>query len=210
MPVALVCPFPTSVRRRVTFVVPMVPRTVSYPCSACSTILPDMSIREVESVREALLLIWNHGMPMSMPFWIYVKIMEMKTNAPVICFMPSGSPICSWNASRPMVNGRSCVPMNVQDWMIATEMNSMHFIQSMRRRGRDGRRSRRRVYGLPFWIRRWRRERHTCCSRIIATINRIRRIWVRSSVPICVRRLWSIRHRMRLRFVTWPVLVCLN
>ena len=134
----------------------------------------------------------------------------MKTNAQGIYCMHSGSLICSWNVCRWMENGHWCVPMNVQAWTIVMGMNSMRFIPGMRRREREVRRSRCRVYGLPFWIHRWRRVQPYMLFKDHCNKNPIRRIWEPSSVPTSVRRLWSIRHRMRLRFVILIVLVYRN
>mmetsp|Transcript_2607 Transcript_2607/g.5610 ORF Transcript_2607/g.5610 Transcript_2607/m.5610 type:complete len:214 (-) Transcript_2607:1146-1787(-) len=184
----------------------MVRPMVLCPCCGCSTTRPGMWIRGEARGRVRL----PRTLSLGMPFWTCVRTMVMRWNAPAICSMRFGSLIFSWNVCNRMETGRSCVPMSARGSIRAGEMSSRPYMKSTRRRVGVAKLSRRSSFGLPFWIRRWRRGRHTCCTRITATPSPIRRIWVPSSAPTSVPKLSSTRLRMRLRYATLPPSVCPN
>jgi hypothetical protein len=121
-----------------------------------------------------------------LPFWIFAKIMVTKPNVLVIYSMLSGFPACLWNMLGIMPNRVSCAPMNVLDLWMSIEKNFVHSTNNKARLATSPSRQPQKLFGLPFWIGKWKWGLPTCCFRIIALPNPINRILEPSSAPICL------------------------
>ena len=199
----LVCLFTTSALLVLTLKELTEPLTVSFQCSAYSTILHVTLTKVVVSAKDLSLFISNHGMPMSSIFLTSRKTTVKKSNVLATFSMRSGFQTYSWSVSKKMANGPSCVHTNVRVFLIHTAQNSKHFIPNTSKKEKDAKPSKHKIFGLKSLSLKLRRVHHTCCIKMLQTPNLINRTLVRSSLQTFVQKLSSTLHLMRWLFVTW-------